>query len=88
MAKACSFLAGSLVAYVINKYWTFEQGGASHADVLKFGVLYASTLGANVAVNKLSLTVLPGVYALAFLAATGTSTVLNFIGQKYWVFKA
>lgn len=24
---------------------------------------------------------------LAFVAATGTSTVLNFIGMKYWVFK-
>jgi putative flippase GtrA len=23
----------------------------------------------------------------AFLAATGTSTVLNFIGMKWWVFR-
>ena len=23
----------------------------------------------------------------AFLCATGTSTVLNFVGQKFWVFK-
>ena len=24
---------------------------------------------------------------IAFLLATGTSTIVNFIGQKFWVFK-
>lgn len=87
IAKAVSFLAGTVVAYVINKYWTFEKASSGLSDALKFGALYTATLGANVGANKLSLFVLPGAIPLAFLVATGTSTVLNFIGQKYWVFK-
>lgn len=86
-AKAVSFLCGTLVAFAINKYWTFEKKERSFPEVYKFAMLYVSTLVVNVSVNKLSLFVLPGFVVVAFLAATGTSTVLNFIGQKWWVFK-
>jgi putative flippase GtrA len=86
-SKALSFMAGTVVAFVINKYWTFERKEKSFAEVMKFAALYTMTLGANVAVNKLALFLFPGWVGLAFLAATGTSTVLNFIGQKWWVFR-
>jgi len=86
-AKAVSFLCGTIVAYVINKYWTFERHERSFAEMTRFGLLYATTLGANVGVNKLCLLIFPGAVFLAFLCATGTSTVLNFIGQKWWVFR-
>lgn len=86
-AKALSFLTGTIVAYIVNKYWTFEQMERSSSEVARFGVLYTATLGANVAVNKLCLLFISGQVFLAFLCATGTSTVLNFIGQKWWVFR-
>lgn len=86
-AKALSFLCGSVVAYVINKYWTFEVSRRSYGEMCRFSLLYFSTLVANVGVNKLTLTVLPKMVLVAFLAATATSTILNFIGQKWWVFR-
>ncbi len=86
-AKAISFIAGTVVAYFLNKYWTFEQKTFSHAELERFIILYLSTLAINVAVNTLSLNVFPELTLLAFLTATGTSTILNFIGQKWWVFK-
>lgn len=86
-AKTLSFLAGTVVAYIINKYWTFEKHAKSYKEMGKFSALYISTLGANVAVNKASLIIFPDWVFFAFLAATGTSTILNFIGQKFWVFK-
>lgn len=85
-AKAISFLSGTCVAYVLNKYWTFERDRHSYAEMARFGALYAGTLAANVAVNKASLIMFPSGVFFAFLCATGTSTVLNFIGQKWWVF--
>jgi putative flippase GtrA len=96
LAKAISFVSGTLVAYLLNKFWTFKKPKRSHTEVVKFVALYVSTLGANVAVNRIVLDVLPmALPALAelsvqvgFLAATGTSTVLNYLGQKFWVFKA
>lgn len=85
-AKATSFLTGAMVAYVMNKFLTFEQLRKSYAEMIRFSLLYLVTLGANVAVNKLSLILLPDSVVLAFLAATGTSTILNFLGQKFLVF--
>jgi putative flippase GtrA len=86
ISKAISFLAGTIVAYFINKYWTFGKHEKSFKEVIKFGVLYCCTLGMNVLVNKIVLDNTTIVF-LAFLIATGVSTVLNFIGQKFWVFK-
>ena len=85
VAKAMSFTSGSVVAYVFNKYWTFEQKHKSYSEVIRFSILYLSTLCVNVWVNKYVLN-LSGSKEFAFLCATGTSTILNFIGQKFWVF--
>lgn len=86
-AKTISFIAGTIVAYIFNKYWTFEKPEQNHVEMFHFFTLYATTLGANVTINQLSLHIFPNYILLAFLAATGTSTILNFIGQKWWVFK-
>lgn len=87
IAKGVSFILGSLVAFLINKYWTFETKPLRVQETFAFTVLYLSTLSINVAVNHLVLYVFPLMLMLAFLMATATSTVLNFIGMKFWVFK-
>ncbi|KAB7892657.1 GtrA family protein [Poseidonibacter ostreae] len=86
IAKAISFLLGTVVAFIINKYWTFEKYERSYKEILKFALLYSVTLGANVVTNNLFLEYTSLVF-VAFLVATGVSTVLNFIGQKWWVFR-
>lgn len=85
-SKAISFLLGAIVAFIINKYWTFEKHEKSFKEIIQFGILYILTLGANVIANKIVLQN-TRIVLLAFLVATGISTVLNFIGQKFWVFK-
>lgn len=85
-AKTLAFIAGTIIAYVLNKYWTFEKPGHNHSELGRFIMLYTSTLGANVAVNATVLFLFPTAVLFAFLCATGTSTILNFIGQKWWVF--
>ena len=86
IAKAISFLLGTIVAFIINKYWTFEKYEKSYKEMMKFGILYSLTLGANVMTNNIVLAYTSLVF-LAFLVATSVSTVLNFIGQKWWVFR-
>lgn len=85
-SKGISFLLGTIVAYFINKYWTFEKKTKLYGEMGKFAILYVSTLGANVLVNRIVLNLFQS-NLLAFFMATGVSTVLNFIGQKWWVFK-
>jgi putative flippase GtrA len=88
IAKGVSFIVGSIVAYMINKYYTFENKEKSYKQIIKFIILYTLTLLANISANKLVLHINIELILLAFLVATAISTILNFLGQKYWVFKS
>jgi putative flippase GtrA len=93
IAKSCSFLLGTFVAFIFNKYVTFGVKQKSFQETVRFGILYTVSLVGNVAINKMSLMLLSSLdnlqYSiwLAFLMATAFSMVLNFLGQKFWVFK-
>lgn len=86
IAKGISFLSGSLVAFVINRTWTFKQDSPAYSSALPFACLYSLTFLANVGMNHFILNYVADIKLLGFLIATGTSTVLNFIGMKFWVF--
>ena len=87
-AKAFSFIAGSIVAFLMNKFYTFEKHTLSLIEVIKFVILYIVTLTVNVGSNAGFLNILgERIVWIPFLIAASISTVLNFIGQKFWVFK-
>jgi len=86
IAKAISYVAGAIVGFVINKLWTFESKTFKVSEVYRYVLLYASSAVANTVVNKLVLILIPSV-TFAFLCATGTSTIINFLGQKFFVFR-
>ena len=87
LSKACSFILGSIVAFLINKFWTFESDKKAIAAIMPFIVLYSSTFLINVSLNHFSLVYVTDIKTIAFLIATSASTVLNFLGMKFWVFK-
>ena len=85
VSKGLSFLCGALVAYLLNKFWTFQRFPLCWGEISAFVLLYTASLGLNVTVNHYALDYLPWIGA--FLLATSTSTVVNFFGQKYGVFR-
>lgn len=90
-AKAIGFLAGTVFAYFANRIWTFGHTGHAPGSAWRFAVLYSITLGANVWANALALAVMGEALLsvqLAFLLATGVSASLNFLGMKFFVFRA
>lgn len=87
ISKACSFVLGSIVAFYLNKFWTFESDKTAAAAIVPFIVLYSSTFLINVSLNHFSLVYVTDMKTIAFLIATTASTILNFIGMKFWVFK-
>lgn len=90
-AKGLGFLAGTVFAYFANRHWTFGQHAAPVGSAWRFVLLYAATLAANVGLNAAVLAVLAGsagAVQWAFLMATGVSATLNFLGMKFFVFKA
>ena len=90
LAKAISFMVGTLFAYFVNRFWTFAQERHVPGSSWRFLALYSSTLCANVLINAFVLKLLADVaigIQLAFLLATGVSACLNFLGMKLFVFK-
>ena len=86
VAKAVSYVAGAFVGFLINKNWTFESKGFSFGEIGKYIILYALSASANTVVNRFMLLIFP-VTVFAFLCATGTSTIMNYLGQKFFVFR-
>lgn len=85
------------ITYTFNKNWTWKKNDKSNKRVLKFSILYSFSLLLNVITNSQLLTTLyknesfinlPYKYFIAFIGATGMSTILNFLGQKFWIFKS
>ena len=86
LAKVISYIAGAIVGFIINKIWTFASKKFKWLEIVKYIFLYAFSASVNTLVNKLVLFIIPSV-VFAFLCATGVSTVINYIGQKFVVFR-
>ncbi len=85
IAKGFSFISGSMFSYSVNHRYSF-QGDSHRRQLPRFALLYFSSLMANTLINALCLH--QGFPKIAgFLAATTTSTAMNFLGLKFFVFE-
>ena len=90
VAKGVGFVSGTIFSYFMHRIWTFGHKTHKPGTVWRYVLLYMSTLGVNVSINSFILIFLlefQFIILLAFLIATGASTIVNFIGMKWFVFK-
>jgi putative flippase GtrA len=90
LAKAISFIFGTITAYVLNRRWTFDSKGGA-APAIRFAVLYSTTFFVNVGVNAAGLALLPATgwrVPVAWVIAQAVATVINFVLLRTVVFRA
>ena len=90
LSKSLSYIIGTMYAFVANGRLVF-QSDLVPVNFLKHLLLYTFSLLANTLVfaflkSNFSFDS-PMILGAALLAATFVSTVINFVGMRFWVFK-
>ena len=87
VSKGISYVCAGVVAYLLNKNWTFRTHNALHPVTGRYWMSEIVLLGYNVAANRMVLDFWPRASLLAPAIAAISAAILNFFLKKYWVFK-
>ena len=86
MSKIVSYMIGATVGFVLNKFFSFHSRGFHISEILKYAVLYSFSAVINSLINR-GLLSLEYASLISFIVATGSTTLVNFLGQKFVVFR-
>ena len=84
-SKIISFILASINSFLGNKIFTFKLKSYNFREPMKFILLYSVSLIANSSTHDFFLNVFDGFQP--FIIASIVSIIINFGGQKLWVFK-
>lgn len=87
LSSAAGFLAGFIVGFIVNRSWTFSVKDRGFARSLKFFALNTFSLGVNMLTIWVFTEFVKIIPEISQVIAIGVSTVINFTGSKWWVFK-
>ena len=85
IAKAISFVLGSINSFILNKRVTFKSNAKPLKEILLFCIVYTVSLLVNYCTHDYFLKISSGY--IPFVTATIFSIAINFTGQKLIVFK-
>ena len=91
LAKAISWVFGTITAYAINSRWTFQSDGSKRTFAAG-AVLYMLTFALQVGTFAAIFPPLAGAWGTAaaqivgFVIAQGIATTVNFVVQRAWIF--
>ena len=86
ISKKISFICGAAFAFFFNRSYVFQIKHKNIKQILGFSILYLISFLCNAfshdfVLNKLDIP------AVAFIFATAISTIINYLGQKFIIFK-
>ncbi len=87
LSKGISFAGAGIVAYLFNKYWTFQGRTSSYSQTSHYLMINFLALGINIIVNQWVLNFWAGAVFPALIVSSMSSGLFTFIFFKWWVFK-
>ncbi len=90
LASAIGYVTGLSLSYLFNASWTFRQQSSHHlagSQTLRFITVYVCSLAVSLSLIYMCVHWLGMDPRLANLIAIMQTTVTNFLGCKYYVFK-
>lgn len=87
-SQCCSFVAGMLNSYLINRRWTFQTKQRFFSlQIVKFVLSNLSVLAVSMILLRLFMDVVGWSIPLAKLAAVCITMGINFLVSRLWVFR-
>ncbi|MFD8880891.1 GtrA family protein [Corynebacterium xerosis] len=88
-SRGFSYIIGSIVAYYLNSFFTFE-GNRSKVEKVKAVTAYVICFLAAVLVDHVVRKLLPGldyIMTISWVLSQAMATAINFTLQNFWVFR-
>ena len=86
ISKRISFICGAVFAFFFNRSYVFQIKHKNISQILGFSILYFTSFFCNAFSHDFVLNKL-GIPFVAFIFATAISTTINYLGQKFIIFK-
>ena len=86
ISKRISFICGAVFAFFFNRSYVFQIKHKNVRQILGFSILYFTSFLSNASSHDFVLNKL-GIPFVAFIFATAISTTINYLGQKFIIFK-
>lgn len=85
-SKRLSFIMGAVFAFYANRSFVFRVNERKISQYILFSILYLTSFILNSIIHDYVF-LISGLTIISFLSATFISTVTNFIGQKFIIFR-
>lgn len=86
MAQCVSYTCGVLNSFLLNRSWTFRGSSQSSGQLVRFSALNVSTLSITYGLLVYFHQSLVWPLLICKLFATGASVVINYLGNRLWIF--
>lgn len=87
-AKTISMSFSMVLSFGLNKVWSFSaKNSKDRTEILRYMISQLINLLTNVSINYIMLKI-SGIKLLAFVVATGLAMMVNYILQRFFVFRS
>jgi len=86
LSSIVAYLGGMANSFILNRTWTFRVEDYSHRQLWRFIILNLAGLTIGTASMFLFVDSMNGPYLIVWSATITFTTILNYLGNKFWTF--